>query len=228
MRRLLVGAGLAVSGLLAVPAWADTTDVTVSGFAFSPATVQIQPGDTVTWHFSGPDENHSVTSDAGQSESFDSDPNTGSPFHTPADTFSHQFNAAGRFTYHCKVHSFMTGTVQVGDTGPPPPTGDTTPPGVSQLKAKGGKKCKPHARHCKGKPTRVTFLLSEDAKVHIDFTRKGGGKSPKPLERDMTAGSETVKLSTKRVPRGRYSLSLVATDAAGNASNPATASFRVR
>jgi plastocyanin len=222
MRRLLLGAGLTMA-LVAVPAWAATTDVNVANFAYSPATIQIQPGDTVTWHFTGPDLNHSVTSDDGQSESFDSDPDT-SPLHAPTDTFSHTFAAAGRFTYHCKVHAFMTGTVVVGQPGPGP---DTTPPGVTDLKAKGGRKCKRHAKHCKAKPSRVTFTLSEDASVRLTFKRKGGG-SPAALTRDMTAGAQTVKLSTKRVRPGRYELTLVAADAAGNASGPATASFRVK
>src|SRR3954447_10424160 len=75
MRRLLLGAGLTFVWL-AVPAWAATKDVDVSGFAYSPQTIQIDPGDTVTWHFSGPDLNHSVTSDDGQSESFDRTPAT--------------------------------------------------------------------------------------------------------------------------------------------------------
>jgi plastocyanin len=219
---------------IAVPAWAATSDVTVSDFAYSPASVQIQPGDTVTWTFAGPDLNHSVTSTAGQSESFDSDPNA-SPLHAPGDKFSHTFNSAGRFTYFCKVHSFMTGTVQVGDPGggeppPPPPPGeeDVTAPGVSSLKAKGGRKCKRGTkRKCTAKPTRVSFLLSEAARVKITFKRTGG-KSPAALERDMAAGAANLKLSTKRLPRGRYALSLVATDAAGNASGAAKANFRVK
>src|SRR4051794_600185 len=198
MRRLLLGAGLTFVWLT-VPAWAATSDVDVSGFAYSPASLHVDPGDTVTWHFTGPDLNHSVTSDDGQSESFDSDPNTTSPLHAPTDTFSHTFAAAGKFTYHCKVHSFMQGTVVVGDAGPGP---DTTPPGVTDLKAKGGRKCKRHAKHCHGKPTRVTFTLSEDAHVEITFTRKGGGKTPNGLERDFRAGAERIKLPTKRVPPG--------------------------
>src|SRR5215212_3128741 len=130
MRRLLLGAGLAM-GLAAVPAWAANSDVTVANFDFSPNSVQIQPGDTVTWHFSGPDTNHSVTADPGQSEQFDSDPDDPSPFHAPTDTFSHTFPAAGRYTYFCKVHANMHGTVLVGDRPPPDGGPDTTAPGVS-------------------------------------------------------------------------------------------------
>jgi plastocyanin len=229
MRRLLLGLGL-ILALAAMPAWAANSDVSVASYEFTPASVQIQPGDSVTWTFAGPDLNHSVTSDPGQSESFESDPGDPTPLHPPNDTFSHTFNAAGRFTYFCRVHPYMKGTVVVGDPGggEPPPTGeDTTPPGVSSLEAKGGRKCKRKQRKCKSRATRVSFTLSEDARVRMTFDRRGG-KSPQPLERDMSAGENEVKLSTRRVPRGRYTLGLVATDAADNASGVATVAFRVR
>ena len=216
--------------LAAVPAWAATSSVEVVDFAFKPASVQIAPGDTVTWTFSGTglDLRHSVTSDDGQSESFDSDPGNPSPLHAEGDQFSHTFSAPGRFTYFCKVHpTTMKGTVVVGAPGEPPPAGDTTPPGVSGLEARGGRNCKRKARRCKPRKTRVSFTLSEDASVRMTFDR-GSGSDPQPLERAMTAGENQVTLSTRRVPRGRYELALVATDAAGNESGAATTNFRVR
>src|SRR3712207_5771845 len=179
MRRLLLGVGTCVA-LVAAPAWAATSQVEVRNNSFAPATVQIQPGDEVRWIFKG--SNHSVTSDSGQSESFDSDPGEPFPVHPMDDTFSHTFNSPGRFTYFCKVHaSTMKGTVLVGDQGggepppqEPPPGGDTTAPGVSTLVAKGGRKCRRRQRKCKPRPTRVTFTLSEDASVRISFARAGG------------------------------------------------------
>src|SRR5215213_7408094 len=155
MRRLLLGAGLTVLALVA-PAWGATSDVDVANFAFTPSSVSIQPGDTVTWHFRGPDLNHSVTSDPGQSESFDSDPGDSSPLHSPADTFSHTFNAAGTFTYVCKVHSFMSGEVVVGGPaggapstgGGTPTSGDSSPPAISLLRATGGRSCSGAKRAC--------------------------------------------------------------------------------
>jgi len=215
--------------LAAVPAWAATTGVEVRNNSFAPPSVQIQPGDTVTWTFKG--ANHSVTADDGQSESFDSDPGQTFPVHPLDDTFSHTFNSPGRFTYFCKVHpTTMRGSVAVGDPGggePPPPAGDTTPPGVSGLEARGGRKCKRKARKCTPRKTRVTFTVSEDATVRMTFNRRGG-TDPQPLERAMTAGENKVTLSTRRVRRGRYTLGLIATDAAGNASGEAVTTFRVR
>ena len=224
MRRLLLGAGLTLA-LAAVPAWAADSGVEVRNNSFAPQSVQIQPGDTVTWTFKG--ANHSVTADERQSESFDSDPGETFPVHPSDDTFAHTFNSPGRFTYFCKVHQgTMRGTVVVGGEEPPP-GGDTTAPSVSGLSATGGRKCKRKQRRCKPRKTRVDFTLSEDASVRMTFDRSVG-TDPQPLVRDMSAGENAVRLSTRRVPRGRYELRVVATDAAGNASGPATASFRVR
>src|SRR3954453_24066332 len=109
---------LATSALLfglATAAPAQAADVTIQNFAFSPTPVTIAQGDTVTWHWAGPDTNHSVTSDANQADSFDSDPIRPplSADHPPGDTFDHVFNTPGTFTYFCKVHSSMHGKVVV-------------------------------------------------------------------------------------------------------------------
>jgi plastocyanin len=230
MRRLLL-AGAITSLTLAVPAWAATTDVQVLDNFFSPSTVTIQQGDTVRWTFIGQD--HSVTSHSGQAESFDSDPGDPDPEHAPGDTFSHTFSAAGSFTYFCKVHPSMTGRVNVqAPAGTPPPSGtpppaDTTAPVVTNLRARGGRTCKGRPRRCRKRPTRVSFALSEAATVRIRLKRSRG-RSPAPISREGKVGANKLRLSTRRVRRGRYTLTLRATDAAGNAATPQKTTFRVR
>ncbi|HEX3127326.1 MAG TPA: fibronectin type III domain-containing protein [Thermoanaerobaculia bacterium] len=94
--------------VVAVPtANAATVQVTVHNFEFDPATVNIQAGDTVVWTNTA--GIHSVTSDDGTSFSVEA---KAAPW-----TFSHTFPAAGNFPYHCEVHSFMTGTVNVTGGG---------------------------------------------------------------------------------------------------------------
>jgi len=96
--------------LLATPAArAATVQVTVHNFEFSPAVVDVQVGDTVVWTNTG--GTHSVTSDDGTSFSNQAQ---SAPW-----TFSHTFNAAGSFPYHCEVHITMHGTVNVAGGGPP-------------------------------------------------------------------------------------------------------------
>jgi plastocyanin len=80
-----------------------SASVTIKDFEFTPATVTIAVGGTVTWTNNGP-STHTVTADDG---SFDSgDLSVGK-------TFSHTFQTAGTFGYHCTIHPFMTATVIV-------------------------------------------------------------------------------------------------------------------
>lgn len=59
----------------------------------------------MTWTNGQLDVQHTVTADGG---SFGSGPlSTGS-------SFSHVFTRAGTYTYHCSIHTDMTGTVTVG------------------------------------------------------------------------------------------------------------------
>jgi plastocyanin len=209
MRRLLLPAVLAL-GVAAGPAQA--ADVKIQNFAFMPASITIAQGDSVNWTWAGPDTNHSVTTNPNQADSWDSDPG-GTPSsldHPPGSTFSHTFNTPGAFTYFCKVHSFMTGKVIVKAPGAP----DTTPPALSKVSATGGRKCKKGQKKCKGRPTTLRFNLSEAATVKV--------KAPKHPAANTTraghAGSNAIKFSTSKLPPGKWTLKVTATDSAGNTS----------
>jgi plastocyanin len=212
---------LLVAGAFAAPARAATKDVSVSGFAFSPATVDIAPGDTVKWTFAGPDTNHSTTSDAGQSESWESDPGIAMPVHTVGDTFSHTFNATGQFGYFCRVHPYMRGTIRVtaagqpapggGQPQPQQPTADTTAPVIGMPRVSVRRR-------------RVPFRLDEVARVEGKLR---GPKTRRTLTLNGRAGTNVLKLP-KRLRAGRYALALIATDAAGNRSAPVKVKFTVK
>jgi plastocyanin len=66
-------------GLLASPASPADHRVVVSVFNYRPNTVTINPGDSVSWRWSGPDTNHSVSALRHEAERFDSDPATRKP-----------------------------------------------------------------------------------------------------------------------------------------------------
>lgn len=85
----------------AAPAAANT--VQISNFNFSPATVTVKAGDTVTWTNNDSVE-HSATAD---DSSFD----TGLIGPGKSGTFT--FAKAGTYTYHCQVHPTMKGTIIV-------------------------------------------------------------------------------------------------------------------
>ena len=113
--------------LLAPSVLAAGENVSIAGFAFSPATVTVSVGDSVTWT-NNDGATHTATADGG---SFD----TGNIAAGGSDSVT--FNTAGSFDYHCTIHSQMTGTVVVqaasgggGGTPTTPPT-DTAPDGSS-------------------------------------------------------------------------------------------------
>src|SRR5688572_240194 len=99
---------------------------------FSPAKLTVAVGDTTIWFWNGPDTNHSVTSDSGQDERFDSDPDTAPVLvsHEKGDSFAHRFDHTGTFTYACKVHPAMRGTIVVTKA----PARDTTRPRITNLR----------------------------------------------------------------------------------------------
>jgi hypothetical protein len=70
---------------------------------FSPTSVTIAVGDTVTWHNTG-QAPHNATADDGS-------------FKTPdlnnGQSASHTFNQAGTFSYICTIHPNMKGTIRV-------------------------------------------------------------------------------------------------------------------
>jgi plastocyanin len=78
--------------------------VTISGFAFSPASITVPVGTKVTWT-NQDTATHNIISDDGSTFSSPGVPNGG--------TFSFTFTAAGTFAYHCGIHPSMKGTVIV-------------------------------------------------------------------------------------------------------------------
>ena len=135
MRRLVGTAAL--TALLAVvpPALGHPghgpTEVRVGDDFFRPDAPRVATGDSVVWKWAGPAGNHSVTADAGQEESFDSDPGKSAAEigHTTGYVFAHTFTHLGRFTYYCRVHPSMRGVVEVIELPPP----DVTRPKLTQL-----------------------------------------------------------------------------------------------
>lgn len=77
--------------------------VIIQGYAFSPETITVKVGDTITWTNNDSTE-HSATADDG---SFD----TGLFSQGQSKTVT--FKKAGTFTYHCSAHPYMKGTVIV-------------------------------------------------------------------------------------------------------------------
>ena len=81
----------------------EVVNVQISDFTFKPETINIKPGTTVNW-VNTDKAPHTITSDDG---SWDSGKINNSA------EYSHTFDKAGTFKYHCAFHSSMTGSVIV-------------------------------------------------------------------------------------------------------------------
>jgi len=107
-----------------------TKTVTIKDFEFSPRTVTVQPGDTVSWVNNGP-SGHSATA---EDDSFD----TG--VMDEGESGSHRFENAGSFDYICTPHPNMKAKVIVssaGSTGSGGSGAGTTGSGSDDLTAGG-------------------------------------------------------------------------------------------
>ena len=106
MRKLIVATVAALG--LAAPAHAATVHISIKSTGFSPKTVTVNHGDTVSWK-NADTKGHQVVANDG---SF------ASPIIGAGKTYSHQFTTAGTFRYHDALHPSLTGTIKV--KGPPP------------------------------------------------------------------------------------------------------------
>jgi LPXTG-motif cell wall-anchored protein len=108
-----VPAVLATAAMLALvaggPAWAASHSVSAVDFSFSPGTLTISVGDSVTWTNNAQDP-HTSTSDSGVWDSGTLN---------PGQSFTRTFSSAGTFAYHCSFHQSlgMVGTIVVQSSG---------------------------------------------------------------------------------------------------------------
>ena len=85
----------------------STKICTTAGLLFSPATLTVAVGTTVTWENGGGGA-HTVTSATGSADTYD--------LALAAGTVSHQFMTAGTYNFYCKNHG-VNGTPPTGMHG---------------------------------------------------------------------------------------------------------------
>jgi plastocyanin len=94
----------------ATPVVPTTSDIAIQNFAFSPESITVPAGTTVTWtnQDSAP---HTIVSDMTTTQSL------GALFTSPqllqGQKFTFTFRNPGTYGYHCSIHTFMKGTVTV-------------------------------------------------------------------------------------------------------------------
>lgn len=87
-----------------LPGTNSNINIEIKNFAFMPSTLTINAGDSITWTNSDSAQ-HTVTSDSGIE--------LNSEMLSKGQSYSHTFNTAGTYAYHCKPHPNMKATVIV-------------------------------------------------------------------------------------------------------------------
>jgi plastocyanin len=197
--------------------------VSIANFNYSPADISIYVGDSVLWTWNGPDTNHSVTADAGQAMSFDSDPGKSGAeiVHPPGDGYGVSFTQVGTFHYHCKVHSFMKGTITVQAV----PGGTTTAsaPQLTNVSVKPKRFC----TRCAKPGTTIRYTLDVPASMRAQLRRHG--RTVKEIDFASPPGPGSQRLKFRKLRSGKYVLRLVAVDnVSGKSSAPADTRVEVR
>jgi amicyanin len=99
----LAAIGLLLAANLHAQKNAEPTQVEIDNFSFTPKTLTVQPGATVTW-VNRDDVPHKVTS---------KDKKFASPAMDTDQKFSHTFTDPGTYDYYCSIHPRMTGKIIV-------------------------------------------------------------------------------------------------------------------
>jgi plastocyanin len=193
---LLVAAALLVG--VAVPASAAPATVQVGDNFFQPAEVRVEPGDVVTWDWTGT-ESHNVLSRAGQTERFRSRIQSGAD-----KLFRRTFENPGRFRYLCEVHPIeMRAVVQVGEA-------ETEDPTLRRIRAR-----------VAGSRAKLVFTLSERAIV----TLRVNGPEDKKVVKRLDEGRRAIRV--RGLEDGDYTARLRAKDGFGNRSARKTKRFTI-
>jgi plastocyanin len=182
--RLALPLAIGLSLLFAAPAGAADSSVKVKDFSFTPAGLNIDIGDTVTWSFTG--GGHNTKSLSGQPDSWKSTPD-GSP--NPVGTaYPHRFDTPGRYQYICGLHPFMKGVITVGT--------DTVDDTVSKFRT-----------HRLGHRVRISYVLNEPAIVRYRLR----GPSPRRVKKGrQLAGAHSF--TVRHLKTGTYHGTLTAVD----------------
>jgi plastocyanin len=226
------------------PAQALNTRVSIADFQWSNNELQVDLGETVTWDWIGPDTMHSVTGEPSNATQWNSDPGNVRP-HPLGDTFSVTFDQPGVYSFVCKLHASVNGTVVVSNT-PGNPESDPGPqpalnydfeiPNVEVVYV-----TKSVIGH-KGNGTGLNFGINERGTGSADFyklVKKGKGKKKKTVRKfagfqnwSNHIGNNRVKFAQRtgefRAKPGKYVALAYFTDESFNSTPAQKIKFKIK
>ena len=237
----LIALVLTVVGLSVFAGGADAanTRVTITDFRWS-QNPSIDLNEKVIWDWPGPDTAHSVTGRGPGGIPVDSDPGNPFPQHRAGDFFEVPFDETGVYTFACKIHPVVRGTVTVSDQpgdpdsdpGPAPaPFIDDIVPTLDEvvpLKVRLGHR---------GRGARLRFAVDEKASADIEYWRFPSRRSVRkptfagfavwPTHIGYNFRTYAARTSDFAARPGLYEARLRVTDEAGNIAGPVAFRFEI-
>jgi len=229
---------LLAAGALLVPAAASAENrrISISNYAWSDQDFTIDRGEHVSWYWIGPDTMHSITGDSPDAKGIDSDPQTNQPQHKIGDTFRVDFDNPGIYSFRCKLHSTVNGTVTVSSTpGDPITEPDPIPRSKVDLEAPNLRDLRLGSTTVRRKGTSMKYSINERARIEVEYLRskRRGGRQFAGYARYKGGhiGANGLRFGIRRTNfparPGRYLAKVRAIDRSANATRPFKLRFRI-
>jgi plastocyanin len=229
---------LLAAGVLLVPAAASAENrrISISNYAWSDQDFTIDRGEHVSWYWIGPDTMHSITGDSPDAKGIDSDPQTNQPQHKIGDTFRVDFDNPGTYSFRCKLHSTVNGTVTVSSTpGDPITEPDPIPRSKVDLEAPNLRDLRLGSTTVRRKGTSMKYSINERARIEVEYLRskRRGGRQFAGYARYKGGhiGANGLRFGIRRTNfparPGRYLAKVRAIDRSANATRPFKLRFRI-
>ena len=217
-----------------LPALADAANrrISITDYRWTDPEIDIDLGEHVTWYWVGPDTLHSVTGVSPNARGIDSDPGS-LPTRNVGDDFQLTFDEPGAYSFQCKLHSLVRGTITVSNTpGDPVTEPDPVPKNNVDLK-------KPTIRDARIAPkfgtrgSALNYSLNEKGKLDVEYYRyeKGKPKFAGYAIYKAYIGYNRARIGVRKPhfkPKpGRYMIELRATDESNNTSRVERLKFRI-
>ena len=182
---------LLLIGTIPFQSKATVHTVTVADFSFSPSTVaNVTVGDTI--HFVWSSGNHTTTSVAVPNGASMWD----SPINSQATTFDYRVNVAGAYSWHCSIHTTMTGSFIANPAST----------GISSLGSQSpGLKFFPNPAKSE---LNVSFISTTDGDGQVRIYDLTGKEVFRQLA-SIIAGTNAITIPLANLPSGMYMAELV-------------------
>ena len=237
LRIWAVAAGLVAAAWAGMAPSADAANrrVAIGDYSWSLPEVRIDRGEHVTWHWIGPDVEHSITGDSPSAAGIDSDPDENFPQHRLGDSFRVDFDTPGTYSFKCKIHSIVRGDVIVSDQ-PGDPVTEVDPVPVTRLDRRAPRisKIRLSARKLPRRGAPIELELDERSRLDAEYYRRGSKGKLDFVGYERWRGFVGInrfrfagRAPHFRARPGRYVAKLRATDRASNISKPRTVRFRI-